>query len=105
MSNFFRNFLQNFSITARPMYGPLTKDGEFSQGNECKGAYKRVKKLLAEATDLHHPDWDLPFVVRTDASRVGCGAALSNKTPEGSLQPLGFFSKTSDKAQYNYAVS
>ena len=58
-----------------------------------------MKKLLAEVADLHRPDWDLPFVVRTDASRVGCGVALFNKTLEGSLQPLGFFSKTSDKAQ------
>ena len=54
MFNVFRNFLQNFSITARPMYDPLKKDGELIRGNECKGAYKRLKKLLAEATDLHH---------------------------------------------------
>jgi len=47
------NFLENFSITACPMYGPMKKDGEFIMRNECKRAYERLKELLAEATDLY----------------------------------------------------
>ena len=66
--------------------------------------YRKFLQALSDATENYYPNYDLPWVLRTDASDVGCGAVLmqlANKHPDGSewRQPIAFVShKFSDQA-------
>lgn len=52
---------------------------------------------LQEACDLFYPDYNLDWILRTDASELGVGAVLLQKhistTGEETLQPIAFVSK------------
>jgi hypothetical protein len=66
-------------------------------------SYRKFLQALSDATENFYPDYDLPWVLRTDASDVGCGCVLMqlSKHPDGSewRQPIAFVShKFSDQA-------
>ena len=42
---------------------------------------------------LYHPNWNAPFEVHTDASKLGCGAMLGLKF-QGKLRPVKYASKS-----------
>ena len=55
--------------------------------------FDNFKHAVGRAMGLYHPDYSLPWILRTDASQLGVGAALFQITKDGMLQPLAFISK------------
>ena len=73
---FYRRFIKQFSLKARPLTD-LTRDGILWQWNDKEEkAFVDLKRSLIIAPVLHMPNFDLPFVVTTDASLVSVGAIL-----------------------------
>ena len=58
-------------------------------------AFNVLKQRLVEAPILCYPDFSgqYPFRLETDASKIGTGAVLSQRYPDGD-HPLGFYSYT-----------
>ncbi len=44
---------------------------------ECDRAFQEVKDKLVSAPVLGYPDFELPFILETDASLSGLGGVLS----------------------------
>ena len=68
----------------------LTKDKvpwKWTQTEE--NSFNELKKSLVIAPVLRMPNFDLPFVVTTDASLVSVGAILEQDFGQG-LQPVAF---------------
>ena len=59
------------------MYNLTKIDSKFVWNEELNQIFERLKKALVEAPVLGHPNFDLPFVVQTDASDAGLGAVLT----------------------------
>ena len=86
----------------------LTKKGvEWNWSPLCLEAFLKLKLSVASAPSLHHPQFDLPFVLETDASDYAIGAVLSQPVSLDKLDvlnPVGFYSKKLTSPERNYDV-
>jgi hypothetical protein len=57
-------------------------DVKFEWGPEEQAEFEFLTTGLADAVALEFPDWPLPFSLRTDASKVGFAAVLSQAIPK-----------------------
>jgi len=87
-----------FSSVSEPLYRLLRKNSNWCWGVEENAAFLHIQEALLQNLALSHPSWKLPFVLRTDASRVGVGAALYNVRKDGKRVPISFFSKCLPKS-------
>ena len=105
-ANFYRCFIRDYSKTTAPLHalasGTATR---FRWTTEAGRAFSELKRRFSSAPILTHPDASLPFVVEVDASDVGIGAVLSQRSPKDKkLHPCAFFSKKLDSAERNYDI-
>ena len=66
-------------------------------------AFRKLKAVLTSEPILHLPDLDRPFILQTDASETGVGAALLQEHDEG-IFPVAYASKKLLKREQNYSV-
>lgn len=66
-----------------------------------QAAVSRFIEIPTHPPILRYPDFDLPFVLHTDASNKSLGAALYQR-PTGKLCVIGFSSRTLTPAEHNY---
>ena len=66
-------------------------------------AFKALKRSLVTAPVLHMPDFELPFVLTTDASAVSVGGILEQDFGAG-LQPVAYESKKLSPAEIRYSA-
>lgn len=59
---------------------------------ECQAAFEELKTRLITALVLAYPAFDREFILETDASIKGLGAALSQNQSDGKLYPIAFAS-------------
>ncbi len=64
-------------------------------------AFDSLKHALMSPSALAYPDYTQPFLLYTDASTVGLGAALMQLDERGEPQPLAYASRTLNKAETN----
>ena len=103
LAGFYRRFIKQFSLKARPLTD-LTRDGiVWSWGEKEEKAFVTLKRSLVVAPVLHMPDFDLPFVVTTDASLVSVGAILEQNFGQG-MQPVAFESRKLNPAETRYSA-
>jgi transposase InsO family protein len=68
-------------------------------------AFAKVTEELLQAPGLHTTDYKLPFVLTTDASRIGVGFVLANEAPDGELRVVKHGSRALSKAEKSYSAS
>lgn len=64
----------------------------------------RIKEHLIPAPVLSCPDYDLPFVVQTDASDYGLGAVLT-QTRDGEERVVCYLSRSLTAAERKYSTT
>ena len=103
MPVFIADLLSNLVWKAKPLTD-LTREKNQWQWNEREEqAFNTLKKSLVVAPVLHAPDFDLPFVVTTDASLVSVGAILEQDFGQG-LQPIAYESRKLNPAETRYSA-
>ena len=106
MVNFYHVFVPGAAEVMKPLYKTLSvkpRPKELEWTSELDLAFQTAKRLLAEATLLHHPVPGARTVLTTDASDIAIGAVLEQQIAEH-WQPLAFFSRQLNKAERNYAT-
>lgn len=104
---FFSPFVKNYSLHVAHL-PDLTKEKSVWNEVEWKHDYRlefeNFKKALTNSCKIYYPDYSLDWIVRTDASDVGCGGMLIQLfiRPDGTVeeQIIALVSwKFSDKAK------
>lgn len=76
LAGYYRRFVKDFSIIARPMTNLMKKENKFLWSQECEEAFQTLKEKLTTAPVLALPDDSGQFEVYSDASRYGLGCVL-----------------------------
>lgn len=119
---YYRSYIQDFSRIAKPIYELLqTKSDTHSLPNQSgkrqrsqppsrtpvswtdrhQETLEQLIKILKNPPVLAYPDFNLPFILHTDASDQGLGAILYQHQ-EGRLRVIGYGSRTLTPAERNY---
>ena len=71
---------------------------------ECQQGFEQLKGSLTSAPVLIKPSMTTPFELHTDASMDHVGAVLMQKQ-DGSLKPVGYFSKKLKPVEQRYSTT
>ena len=105
LTGFYRQYIPDYSTVAAPLTDKTKKDEpEKVKWNEtCQEAFNELKRRLCQKPVLCMPDYDLEFILRTDASDCGLGAILMQEQGNG-LQPIAYASKKLSETEQRYAT-
>ncbi|KAL6488151.1 hypothetical protein MHYP_G00047770 [Metynnis hypsauchen] len=122
-AGYYRRFIQNYSNIVRPLndltagYPPLRKtdkqkktSGEYFKPREpfrkrwtdtCQTTFKTIIDKLTTAPVLGFANPKLPYILHTDASTTGLGAALYQEQ-EGVMRVIAYASRGLSKSESHY---
>ena len=108
LCGFYHKFIPHFTELGAPLTETLKKGfpDQIIWTPECENAYSQLKEALVSKPVLQLPDLSKPFVLRTDASAIGIGAALlqEGKDDASVLKPVAYASKKLLQAERNYST-
>ena len=103
MVNYYRRFIPAAAHHLCALFDALQgKPKKLEWTDKLQKSFDSIKKALASATMLHHPDPSLPLALTTDASDVAIGGVVEQRGPKG-WEPLGFFSKKLSNSEKNWS--
>ena len=84
LANYYRAHILTFAVVAMPLTY-LTRKGQPNKirwGQAQEKAFSSLQDCLLKRPSLKLPDHGKPFILRTDASNFGLGAALMQQHDE-----------------------
>ena len=81
----YQQFIEGFAWVAQPLHEHLSGEGagkkskQVTLTSDMQVVFETLKKACLEAPVLAFADFDKPFFLETDASKIGFGAVLSQK--------------------------
>ena len=93
--SYYRRYVPNFAHIVAPL-ADLTKKNQPSKvlwTDECQKAFDKIKSILSSEPVIALPDFGKQFVLRTDASSRGLGAALLQIGSDGEMHPVLYASR------------
>lgn len=76
-ANYYRRFVKNFAALAAPLNYITKKKVIFNRDDKCQKSFENLKSSLISPKILQYPDFTKKFLITVDASKIGCGAVLS----------------------------
>ena len=104
-ASYYRQFIQEFALIAKPLYRLTERNAKFQWTNEAETAFDELGCQLSSAPILAHPDFKRQFLLDTDASDTGIGAVLSQQDDEGRERVIAYGSRLLSKAERHYCVT
>ena len=105
LTSYYRRFIDGYSRMAKPLYQLTKKDVPYSWSPAHQQAFERLKERLTAVPVLVYPNFTMPFLLETDASRDGLGAVLAQRQLDGTMRPIAYASRTIQGAEARYASS
>ncbi|KAI2646204.1 Transposon Tf2-9 polyprotein [Labeo rohita] len=104
-ADFYRRFVRNFSQLASPLTALTSPRTTFRWSDAAEAAFAKLKSCFVSAPILVTPDPSRQFVVEVDASEVGVGAVLSQRSAtDDKMHPCAFYSHRLSPAESNYDI-
>ncbi len=105
LSGWYHRFVPGYSQIAEPLNDLKKRGCPFIWSSECQQAFDQLKTCLTSHPVLNHPKQNLPFTVYTDASEMGLGAVLAQKSGPDTEQVIAYASRTLTKSETNYSAT
>ena len=100
----YRQFIKGFAHVLQPLHEHLSGQGAHWKGEEvmlmaeAKDAFETMKRACLKAPMLAFADFDKPFLLETDASKLG----LSQKQACGQYHLVAYTSQSLTTHEHNY---
>ena len=106
LANYYRKFIKGFAKIASPLNKHLNNtDKAVMLSEDAKKSFETLKLELTNMENiLSLPDFNIQFILETDASDDCIGAALMQKVDNKDC-PIAFFSRSMTNAEKNYDTS
>jgi hypothetical protein len=93
-ANMFLRFTPGYATLAKDITDMSSKTFNWDESTwvvDHRASFDRFKLAVAQSLTLHYPNYDLKWILRTDASTSGCGVVLYQEyvTAGGILQERG----------------
>lgn len=93
LAGFFRRFVKDFALLARPLTNLLKKDTAWQWSESQQSAFENLKKLLIERPLLAIYNHSAETQLHTDASKFGLGGILMQRTGSDPWRPVSYYSR------------
>lgn len=104
LTSYFRKFIENYALIAKPLTDLLRKDCDFRFNDEQKVAFETLKSKLSSNPVLQIYNSNLQTELHTDASSVAYAAVLMQKNEDdGLLHPVYYMSRKTTDAEARYS--
>lgn len=105
LTGYYRRFIRDYAKLAKPLTKYLKKEQNVNTKDEdYKNGFEKLKLILTSDQILAYPDFNIPFILTTDASNYALGAVLS-QIQDNIERPIAFGSRTLHKAEINYSTT
>ena len=110
LCSYYRRFICGFAHIAGPLHRLLEAGQAFVWSVECQNAFDELKSKLIGSEVMSYPSNDGLFILDTDASDVGIGAALSQmqfceQRQQEQERPIAYASQSLTKTQRRYCTT
>lgn len=102
LCSYFRKFVKNFSVIAKPLYDLTKKNANFRFEEEEQRIFETLKDRLIDAPILSIYSPHDKTELHCDASATGFGAILLQKKTDRKLHPVFYFSKRTTETESRY---
>lgn len=96
--NYYRRFIPYFSEITSPLNAMLKKNSKFEWTKDCQNSFLNLKNKLLSPQILKFPDFTKKFILSTDASKIACGAVLT-QIHDSLEMPIAYASKAFTKGE------
>jgi len=103
LTNYFREFVPNYADKVYKLEKLLSNKMKFEWDEKYREAFQNIKDSIINAGILHIIDYELPIVVRTDASENGIGAVLFQNDGDN-IKNIAFMSKKFSKSAKKWST-
>ena len=83
-----------------PLSTMTSKQTKWNWNKECQKAFDTIKELVSRETLFFYPNFNEPFEIHTDASKLQLGSVISQKG-----KPFAFYSWKLNPTQVNYTTT
>ena len=108
LAGHYQRFIKGFANIVCPLYDVLGKEvkmGPVHLPLESWEVVDILERKVQSTPILVFPDFNKPFLLKTDASKEGLGAVLSQKQSDGRYHPVAFGSHSLTPLEKNYHSS
>jgi len=102
LTGYFRNFIKNYATIAKPLTNLTRQSVPWSWGQKEEDAFRNLQRALSERPVLAIYDPKAETEVHTDASALGLGGILLQKTGEGRFHPVTYYSRQTSDTETKY---
>ena len=100
MIRFSRDMWQKRSELLAPLTALTSKNVKYDWKDKHQRCFKAIKRVIGRELLLGYPDFNAPFEIHNDASKLQLGAVISQKG-----KPIAFYSRKMNSAQNNYTTT
>jgi hypothetical protein len=96
--NRYKQLIPQKSHLCAPLTCLTQKNVPFQWTHKCQVNFNKLKQSLANSVALAYPDFSLPFIIHTDASKYQLGSVISEEKHH-QVRPIAFYSRKLTNAQ------
>ena len=110
LTGYYRRFIPNYGDITYSLYKQLRKrPGQkklvLQWDSSCEQAFQQLKQAMTSHTVLAYPNYEKPFILDTDCSKLACGGVLSQIDNANDERPIAYYSSVLKDSQRNYSAT
>ena len=102
LAGYYRRFIPRFAKVSSVLHTATSAKVKLSLTKEMPSSLEELKRKLTTPPLLALPDFDVPFVVETDASSVTVGAVLVQNKKDWKIHSVQYANRIMTKTERDY---